>query len=81
MARSVFDKGPLEQRRDAHGKLNFWFVLPTEALRSLVIRRLRQKFPELNYGVTWKDTNGYGLQMTVAEWMNGQPYSDFYWCR
>lgn len=40
-----------------------WYILPTLSLRDLVYRRLRQRYPELNYCCEWKDTKGWGLHL------------------
>jgi len=56
-------------RYDAHGILNFWMILPSLSLRNIVYRRLKQQYPELNYCCEWRDANGFGLSLTVAEWM------------
>jgi hypothetical protein len=40
------------------------YVLPSTNLRDIVERRLKQKYPLINYVHKWRDTNGYGL--TVA---------------
>lgn len=59
----------MKPRYDANGVLNFWMVLPTRSLRQLVYRHLRQTYPQLNYCCEWKDVHGYGINLTVAEWM------------
>jgi hypothetical protein len=58
----------IQARFDAHGKLNFWFICATPALRDLVERRMLVLFPTLNYGVGWRDVKGFGLQMAECEW-------------
>ena len=65
----------MKPRYDANGTLWFCLVLPSRSLRSLVYRRLRKAYPELNYCCEWKDTEGYGISMTVAEGMNESPLS------
>jgi hypothetical protein len=52
---------------------NRWYILPTKALRDLVIRnvhRLKQSNDRpLNYVVCWPDTQGFGLEVAHAEWV------------
>lgn len=67
----------MNPRYNLLGELDFWFVLPSRSLRALLIRKLRQQYPELNYQVDWKDTHGWGLHLTVASWV--QP-GGFYVC-
>ena len=54
---------------DKRGRRSMWWVFPNVHLRDLVHRRMLQKYPELNYVVYWYDANGYGLHMTVADWV------------
>lgn len=57
------------------GVLSFWIVCPSPYHRNLAHRKLREKYPELNYCVEWKDVQGAGLHMTVVDWLaEGQFY-------
>ena len=53
---------------DARGQLWFNYVVPSSSLRELVKRHLLKQFPTLNYCCEWKDTNGFGLMLTVTAW-------------
>ncbi len=58
-----------------------WFVLPSESLRDLVLRRMRSRYPHFNRALTWKDTRGwvvrprtltpgdYGLALSNCSWV------------
>lgn len=61
---------------DAHGKPSHWYVLPSQNMRDIIIRQLLKLDKRLNYVLTWKDTNGYGLQVTQCAWV--QPGSVHY---
>lgn len=59
----------MNPRYDARGTLSFWRVLPSKSLRALVYRKLRERFPQLNYCCEWNDKNGFGLNLTIADWV------------
>ena len=46
-----------------------WYILPTESLRDLVIRRMLVKYPSLNYVMTYLDVHGYGVELCHAAWV------------
>ena len=58
----------MKPRYNAHGELSFWFVLPSRNLVNLVEKAILRQYPCINYGLGWKDTNGFGLHMTVCDW-------------
>lgn len=60
------------------GRLCFVFILPTRALRELVMKRILLDYPELNYVVGWLDTGGFGLLMTIANWCTEQSKAEGY---
>jgi hypothetical protein len=64
----------MKPRYDAHGKLNFWLILPSRALRNLVYHKLTEEYPQLNYCLEWNDVQGFGLQLTVVEWKTSGIY-------
>lgn len=52
-----------------------WYILPSASLRELVIRRILAKYPKFNYVLTYKDVDGFGVQICHADWVQpGQVY-------
>lgn len=47
-------------------------VLPTRELRDLYIRAVRQRRVKWNYANCYLDTQGYGLQLALADWCTEQ---------
>lgn len=58
--------------RDPRENGSRWYILPTVALRDLVIRnrnRLSSRVGAYNYVLTWRDTGGFGLELAHADWV------------
>lgn len=58
--------------RDPKTNGSRWYILPTESLRDLIIRnrhRLESRVGRYNYVLTWKDTQGYGVELAHADWV------------
>jgi hypothetical protein len=64
----------MKPQYDRNGTLNFQYILPTRDLRALVYRRLLAQYPELNYCCEWLDTQGFGINLTVAAWVQSGMY-------
>jgi hypothetical protein len=47
-----------------------WYILPSEELRRLVVRRMLAKHRWINYVVLYKDVNGYGVEMSHVSWVD-----------
>jgi hypothetical protein len=66
----------LDSGTDANGNVtSLWYICPTKELRDLIIRQRERLLPGVNYGVAWKDTQGFGLELAIVNW---KPLSQFY---
>lgn len=77
-AERVYSRALVITRRTDPDDPWFMLVLPTSALRDLVIRQLRRKYPALNHCVRYADVNGYGVQLYNDRNQSGLTWSDPY---
>ena len=59
------NKQVIKPQYSADGRLAFWFIVPTVNLRTLLHKRLKKQYPQLDYVVTWKDVHGHGLHIAT----------------
>jgi hypothetical protein len=64
----------MKPRIARNGPLWFQVVVPTQALRTIIYKQLRAQYPQLNYCVEWNDTRGYGIQLTITEYIRPGMY-------
>lgn len=48
---------------------NVWRIYHSTKARAAAIRYFLRKDPTLNYVVGWKNVNGWGLEVTRADWV------------